>query len=368
MAAGQEWTRRAMLSSWAALTARAASPEKSQAFPSERVRFADRATEFLVLRLTDPSHSCFLPACYGRAVSRHSAFLLYWSDRTGSPQGFRMNLKTGESQQVTAAHDLDGSSLALLPDDRGFCYFDGPSLRLVTLSNLREREVYRVPDGSTRGPGFSVAPDGSRALLVEIRDGMSQLRQVGLPRGGAKTLRGSSVPLAHPLVSPQGDAILCREGAESLSVIRQDGREGRRIALAPGRTGPAFWSPDGRTVLYLNLPAEPGKLNSIRESDAWENTDRLVSPTSQFASFSPNSDASVFAGASASRASPYVLILLRRTRRELTICEHLANDPARVAPRFSPDSRQIFYQSDRHGKPAIYCVPVERLVEPTSGV
>jgi Tol biopolymer transport system component len=367
MAAGQEWTRRAMLSCVAALTARAAASEKGQAFPSERVRFADPATEFLVLRLTDPSHSCFLPARYLRPVSHHSAFLLYWSDRTGSPQGFRMNLRTGESQQITAAENLDGSSLALLPNDRGFCYFDGPSLRLVTLSNLREREVYRIPDGSTRGSGFSVAPDGARALLVEFREGMSQLRQVSLPGGGAKTLRGSSVPLSHPLASPQGDAILCRQGADSLSVIRQDGREGRTLAVAPGGTGPAFWSPDGRTVLYLNFPAEPGKLNSIRESDPLANTDRLVSVTSQFSDFSPNSDASVFAGASASRASPDVLILLRRTRRELTLCEHRASDPARVAPVFSPESQQVYFQSDRHGKPAIYCVPVERLVEATGG-
>lgn len=354
-----------MLSLGAALVARAAASEKGQTFPPERLRFADRTTEFLVLRLTDPSHSCSLPARYLRPVSRHGAFLLYCSDRTGSPQGFRMNLRTGQSQQVTLAENLDGSSLALLPDDRGFCYFDGPSLRLVTLSNLREREVYRVPAGSTRGSGFSVAPDGSRALLVEVRDGMSQLRQIGLPRGGARTLRGSSVPLSNPLAAPRSDAILCREGTNSLSMIRQDGREGRTLAVAPGRTGPAFWSPDGRTVLYLNFPSESEKRSAIRECDPLANTDQLVSATSQFADFSPNSDASVFAGASASRAAPHVLILLRRTRRELTLCEHGASDPARVEPVFSPDSQQVYFQSDRHGKPAIYCVPVEKLVEPT---
>jgi hypothetical protein len=358
-------SRRAMLSCAAALTARAAASEKGQAFPPERVRYADPATEFPVLRLTDPSHSCSLPARNLRPVSRHSAFMLYWSDRTGSPQGFRMNLRTGESQQVTAAGNLDGSSLALLPNERGFCYFDGPSLRLATFSNLREREVYRVPDGSARRPGFSLAADGSRAFLVELRDGMSQLRQVGLPSGGVRTLRGSSVPLSDPLASPLGDALLCREGADSLAVIRQDGRQGRTLAIAAGRTGPAFWSPDGRTVLYLNFPAESGKLNSIRECDPQAGADRLVSVTSQFADFSPNSDASVFAGASASRASPYVLILLRRTRRELTLCEHRASDPARVAPMFSPESQRVYFQSDRHGKPAIYCIPVERLVEPT---
>ena len=63
--------------------------------------------------------------------------------------------------------------------------------------------------------------------------------------------------------------------------------------------------------------------------------------------------------------SPTILILLRVTRRELTLCEHRAGDPSSVAPIFSPDSQTIFFQSDRHGKPAIYEIHVEKLVEAT---
>lgn len=365
MAAGEGWTRRAVLSSFAALTARADS-EKGQLFPSERVRFLDSATEFPLLRLTDPSsHSCFLPAYYARMLPRQGSFLLYWSDRTGSAQAFRMDLKTGESRQLTAARDLDGSSLTLLENDHAFCYFDGPSLRLVTLSNLREKEIYHVADGAQRGPGFSVTPDGSQALFIEVREGVSQLRLVPLRRGAVKTLFASPVPLAHPVGNPRLDTLLYRQAPDSLWVIRYDGRANRSLAVAPGRTGPAFWSPDGNTVLYLSFPAERGKLNSIREVDPVANTDRLVSETSQFVHFAPNSDASVFAGASGNRAAPYILILLRRTRRELAVCEHRASDPARVEPVFSPDSQRIYFQSDRHGKPALYCVPVEGLVAGT---
>ena len=79
----------------------------------------------------------------------------------------------------------------------------------------------------------------------------------------------------------------------------------------------------------------------------------------------PNSDASVFAGASRSKASSYILILLRVTRRELALCEHHASDPSLVSVVFAPDSQSIFFVSDRHGKPAIYRVPVERFVEET---
>jgi oligogalacturonide lyase len=118
-------------------------------------------------------------------------------------------------------------------------------------------------------------------------------------------------------------------------------------------------------VLYLNFPEARSKLNSIREADPAANTDRLVSETSQFVHFAPNADASVFAGASGNRAAPYILILLRRTRRELAVCEHRASDPGRVELVFSPDSQRIYFQSDRHGRPAIYCAPVERMVART---
>ncbi len=81
--------------------------------------------------------------------------------------------------------------------------------------------------------------------------------------------------------------------------------------------------------------------------------------------FDVNRDTSVFVGASRNKASPHILLLLRTTQRELTLCEHRASDPATTAPIFSHDSQQIFFQSDKQGKPAIYRVHVERFVEKT---
>jgi len=36
-----------------------------------------------------------------------------------------------------------------------------------------------------------------------------------------------------------------------------------------------------------------------------------------------------------------------------------------VAPTFSPDSKTIVFISDRHGKPAVYRIPVDKFVEET---
>jgi oligogalacturonide lyase len=91
----------------------------------------------------------------------------------------------------------------------------------------------------------------------------------------------------------------------------------------------------------------------------------LLAPTSQFASFSANADGSVIVGASGSKAQPFVLLLVRSVKRELTICEHRASNAASVRPRFTPDSQRVYYQSDREGKPAVYGMAVDKLVEKT---
>jgi hypothetical protein len=355
-------TRRAFLLS--GLAPLAFGEQKGALLPSAWHRYADPATEFEVLRLTDPAHSCWLPAYYNRALARHGGFLLYASDVTGAPQAYRMDLHSGESRRLTEAAQLDPSSIAMLPDERSACYFDGRALDHMTVGNMRTRAVYDVAEGWERCPGSSVAEDAS-ALLGESRDGASRLRVVGLQKGGVRTVTEARFVLSHPQARPKRAQILYRQADEALWLVNLDGAENRKLPLAGGRIGPARWSPDGRTVLYLNFPDDPAQLHAIRECAPDQNTDKLVARTSQFAHFGCNTNTSVFVGASQNRAAPYILILLRLTRRELALCEHRASDPAMVAPIFSADSQQIFFVSDRDGKPAIYRIHVEKLVEET---
>jgi len=56
---------------------------------------------------------------------------------------------------------------------------------------------------------------------------------------------------------------------------------------------------------------------------------------------------------------------VRAVHREFTLCEHRASDPSRVSPIFSPSSQNVFFLSDQHGKPAIYRIAVDKLVEIT---
>jgi len=338
---------------------------KGTPFASDSKRYSDPTTELDVFRLTDPAYSSTLPAWHSRAIARNSGSMLFCCDRAGSPQAFQMDLKTGATKQLTEAEDLDGSSLTLTPDNRSFCYFAGRTLWIVGAAALRPRELYQVPEGWERCPGMSVGPDGTHATFAERRGEGSRLRMVTLAQGVPRTVVEAPFAVSDPIPRPMRAQMLYRQGDEALWLVNSDGSQNKPLKAAPGRIAAPNWSPDGKTVLYLNFPADTTQLNSIHQLTPDTNTDKLVAKTSQFVHFGFNRDSSVFVGASRNAASPTVLLLLRFTRRELTICEHKAHRPETVAPRFTPDSQRVYFQSDRDGKPALYCIHVDRLVEKT---
>lgn len=344
--------------------AAALAADRFKPVPSSIFRYSDLSTEFQVSRLTDPAYTSFLPAHYGRVMPRKGTFLLYACDLTGRMEAFRMEAKNGVSRQLTEQESLDPSSLTLTPDEHSFCCVAGGRLLVVNAGNGRVREVYRIPEGYESGPGMSLAEDGLYAALIEKKGTNHRLRLIRMSDGSAMTLAEAGEELRDPIPRPKRASVLyARENG--LWLVNYDGQQNRRLRLAEGETGPANWSPDGRTVLYLNYPSDTHKLHNIRMSTPDTNEDARISDTTQYVGFERNADASVFVGASGSKASPHVLLLVRSVKRELTLCEHRSSDPRRVAPIFSPDSQQVFFGSDQHGKPAIYSVAVEKFVAQT---
>ncbi|HZL57107.1 MAG TPA: hypothetical protein VFC21_08505 [Bryobacteraceae bacterium] len=320
------------------------------------LRYPDPATDLEVIRLTDPAFASGMTAPHLRQFGRRTDGLLYWSERNGTRQAYYLDLRSNDSKQLTDAAALDPLSLTLSTGERSVLFFDGPVLNETALSNLKTRPVYRVPDGAGR-TGITIAADGS-ALLAEH----SRIVRISRQHAGEVLTADRDVQLV--MARPRRPEFVYRAG-DSVWLANLDGSGQRRLKLEPGETGEILWTPLGRTLIYLHIPDDPKQLISLREHSPDDNSDRLIARTSQFATVSSNGDGSVFAGASGSRASAYVLLLLRVTRRELTLCEHHASDPAMVSPVFSPDSQSVFFVSDRHGKSAIYRVHVEKFVEQT---
>ena len=202
------------------------------------------------------------------------------------------------------------------------------------------------------------------AALIERKGAHDKLRLVHMAKGLAETLAEADEEMSIPLPRPKRASVLYRRG-DSWWLANYDGKQNYRLRTAEGGLGPSLWSPDGRSVLYLSYPADPHRLHAIREFVPDSNEDNAVANTSQFVGIGRNADASVFVGASGSKASPYVLLLVRAVKRELTLCEHRASDAAMVSPVFAPNSQHVYFGSDRHGKPAIYSIAVEKLVEET---
>jgi oligogalacturonide lyase len=334
-------------------------------------RYADPATELDVLLITNPTFASGMTAPDLRQFAHRGDWLLYWSERfssdsPGARQAFLLDLKQGDSRQLTQAAALDPSSLSLSPDERSFVFFDGRSLYESPLANVRPHEIHVVPENSVR-TGLTLGTDDA-IFFSESQNGKS--RVVSVFRQQSRKILDTDQEIDNLMARPRHAQILYRTRGESTGgpfwLVNSDGSGKRQLKTEPGQTGGALWIPSGRTLVYLHIPEDAKELITLREHAPDDGTDRLLARTSQFISAAPNADASVFTGASRSRASAYVLILLRVARRELTLCEHRASDPAMVKPVFSPDSQSILFVSDRHGKPALYQVHVNRFVEETS--
>ncbi len=167
-----------------------------------------------------------------------------------------------------------------------------------------------------------------------------------MANGAPTTLVESEDEIRDPVQRPRRASVLYRRGDE-VWLVNFDAQQNQRLRLAEGETGPVMWAPDGHSVLYLNYPADPHQLHDIREYTPDTGEEKKLADTT------------------GSKASPHVLLLARAVNREFTIAEHRASDPRMVAPIFSPNSQRVFFVSDRHGRPAIYAVAVDKLVEET---
>lgn len=350
---GTKWTRRTFVGALSLAL-------EGQVVPSEQRRFRDPATEFELIRHTDPRANAWLLEDPAHAFSKKLGGLLYCSDRGGSPQAYRLDLKSGESRQLTDAKALKPPSLSCLPDDKTLVYFDGDTL---VLAQKRTRQVYTSDGGWEQSGPVIAAADGDSAIFVEKRDVRRRLRVVGIRRGTASTVLETSEALDNIHARPKRPTIVYRS-RDALWLIDLEGRNDRRLNIE-GEAGSCAWSTDGRNLVYLSFPKQKGRLHQLREHTPESGEDREIAPTSQFVQFARNSDSSIFAGVSGSKASPYVLLLHRSTRRELTLAEHRASDARRVAVVFSPNSQRLFYHTDRDGRSVVYSLGLERFVEET---
>jgi len=333
--------------------------------PREWRKYLDPVTEFEVLLLTEPQFESIFPSPPAIPVDRRSRLLVYASTRSGQWQPWVMDLSDGTSRQLGTHADFLPSTLTLSSTGREAVFAEGDRLKAVQLAGLRQRDVATLNSGAEWFGPVAPSPDGTALFYVEKASGIWRVQRLAWPRGVPVPVLESGEPVLALTPNPRRAMLLWRTGAGAIETSAQDGTLRRRLETPPGRVLEAAWSADGQAVLYLHESAEERPRCTLREQMLDSREDRLVAPTSQFGRFSRNANGSVFVGASRSVASPLILILLRINRRELPLCEHKASDPEMTRPVFTPDSQRILFVSDRLGKPAIFMLNVEKLIEKT---
>ncbi|MBV9084853.1 MAG: PD40 domain-containing protein [Acidobacteriaceae bacterium] len=352
-------TRRAMLSLLpGSLAAQTSQSRKAKQLPrmGEFVRLLDPATEGVVVRLTALTSTSLLPAPANRFVSARDRFLMFSSNRTGKLAPFQLNLRTGVLRQMAEAVELDPRSVCLDESERFLYFIDRGVLKEVSIANKRTHTV--AEDVSA----FAMGRPGSSAVIVRGRD---------LQVLGGSVIARNVRP--ECLIRPDGSGCFFARDAPTdgveywyAAIGNGRGAGGPRL-LSKGKISFPFWSPDGEWLLFLRqIETEKAMVSEIRQVHVESLIEQRVAATTQFAVFSPNRNATVFVGASRSKAQPNVILLLRSLKREMTLCEHRAKEPRTVSPVFSPDSGRVYFESDREGKSALYSVNVEGFVEKTA--
>jgi len=344
----------------AAQTSRSRPKGKQLPSVGEFVRITDPTTETTLVRLTTLKSSAYLPAAANRFVSVKDRYLVFSSDRNGALAPFQVDLRSGAVRQLANPARLAPQSLCLDPKERWLYFLDGDQLARV---DVTKKEAKRQAPESVAGDvsAFSLGQNG--VVFVVRRGNLQRLEDAG----GSLLLAAEVGKLcsAQPSRGGQGCLFSRELSATERQFWYSSDSSSRPLLLAKGSISCPFWEPDGQSVLFLRESLRNDvSLMEIHEVGLDGKSERCIAPTSQFASFSPNFDASVFVGASRSKAQPNVVLLLRSAKREMTLCQHHASSAIAVSPVFSPDARRVYFQSDEEGKPALYSVNVELLVEP----
>lgn len=361
----------------------------------------DELTGREIERLSDPSVLHHLPHYHHRILSRSGNDMLVAAEFGGSRQIYGMRLPGGELRQITAGTGLEPYSPHMLARGRSCYLVQENELREVSLRNGSASRFYTAPEGWRLTGHLSASADDRFVVLVEMRSEdwrakpeeqfqtqpLCRIRVVDTTQRSDWLAVEAQAWITHPQVRPgRREILFTHEGPASKVKQRlwlapfQNG-QAKPVLPRTGdeQTGAERWTPSGREVSFVHYPDATGRGATLRRLDPESGQTRELARCTRFGWYGPNSDHSAIAGASRSLAGPNIYVLFPKLNREITISEHSASlEPYPVAGTealdyhaaepvtfFSPDSKWVYYVSDREGTPSLYRADVSEFVEPT---
>ena len=363
--------------------------------------FLDPLTERKLFRLTEPSVLHHLPHYHHRFIAQDNSFILLASERPGTRQIYRLDLPEGKMVQLTEGPGVHSYSPALDAGERAFFYLQNDTLKRAAVRGRSERRIYESNTGWRMSGHLSVSDKGRYVAVVEMKVGhrvngfegqfsrqpSCRIRVVEVARRRSWVAVESNHWLTHPRFQPGGtDILYSHEGPWDkvqgrLRLVKLDGSYRKNIRPREGSEalGHEHWSSNGKEACFVFYADTSGPRSTVNCIHINSGRERTLADCSQFAWMSPNADDSVFVGASRRAAGRNIYLLFPLLKREVTIAVHLSTakpypiagtrrlDPfaAWPEPVFSPDSRWVYFVTDREGKPAVYRMDLSDLVEET---
>ncbi len=160
----------------------------------------------------------------------------------------------------------------------------GTSSCTPSFSGLRDSTAYTFDEATGHTGGFALSDDGMYAAFGMETGSDSRMLLLDLIHRTTTELSAQHVEIGDPMFRPRRAQVLYRRDG-ALWLVDFTGKNNRKLKTAEGgELGPARWSPTGRTVYYLHFPGGR-ELNTLREHTPDDNTDKLISKTSQFVQF-----------------------------------------------------------------------------------
>ncbi|MGF7400575.1 oligogalacturonate lyase family protein [Thermoanaerobacterium thermosaccharolyticum] len=376
---------------------------KGQIYKSELLKFKDDVTGVEVTKLTDNQGNTIHPYFTQPLLSSDGKYLLTASDRTGLWQLYSLELETGKMVELTDDSCVAPQSPCLDSNRMIAYYWNGLVLKSVDLSNLIEREIYKVPEGFHPGI-LSISADGEALDFVYIENlnlstltgklysGMSEtlyrrpscvVMRVKPYEGTAEAIWGEREWISHVITSPVDKDIIvfCHEGdwhlVQRTWVIKASTHEIWPIIETKRyleRAGHEFFTKKGTLVTQYG----------IRETtnSEWKCSDVFIKPDGSgmrkydyYPGPKPmhiqvNSTETIGVGDCAYIDSDFkdarnFMILIKyedNQAKQKLLCRHNTSWKYQYShphPIFTNDDRYVIFGSDRDGYNNIYMVPVQ---------
>ena len=379
-------------------------------FPPEWRTDRDSQTGRIVTQLTNSPTEDYHPYFYNPAVTRDGRHLLFFSERTGLSNLFRLDLRSGDIVQLTdvrparaeywpftAAVRGAGACLAAIGSGgREAFYFEGVELWGVELETLRARRLLALPDDrrpsilhADADGGTLVFATWDEALFMErsqrayageqfpderfFQETASTIMRIDPATGCAEEiLRRERFWINHVLVNPcNRDLILfCHEYSGLPDRMWLLDVKTGYCAPIPGQGSAEwyeheFWSPDGRRVCFHGGSVS----DESRGFCGWCSPDGVeyhkfehATPGRAYAHYNLHPDGVTMVTDGEAKPGCISRVRLSECRQDFEVlCRHDSyrfGDDQRCHPHpsFTPDGSRVIFTSNRNGTSNVYMV------------